>query len=630
MSAALSIAALVLAVVLAIAGLAKLADLDGSRKAVAAFGVPGRFARPLGTLLPLAELATAALLAIGAAASQAFLVAGAVSAVALLTAFCAAIALSLIRGRAPDCHCFGQLHSAPAGSRTLARNGALLSLAAFAASGGEAAATVAAAAAALAALVVVAILAPARSGAAEGAGGGIPFGSRAPDFELPGLDGSQRSLQGLLRAGRPLLLVFADPDCGPCIALAPELAGWQREYAGELMIAVIERGGDRATGALADPHGRRNVLLQRHSEVADRYRVDGTPTALLIGADGTVASEAAPGPPAIRALVARSLADDDPGAAAEPAAPVFGPLRRRELVGRTIVAWAAGAGLIAAPAEAGQGQLEIKCRHERCGNRCCPKKAKCGRRGNRKVCICPDGRPACRNRCCPETFVCRRRGRRRRCVCPDGYVVCSGRCVRSKSDPRHCGSCGRECPTGTSCVNGDCAAGDGSGTGPDGSGGCDCPPGKACCEGRCTDLNAENGHCGECGRVCPGGETCCDGECRNLEQDHRNCGRCGRRCASDEVCSQGQCRRRCRDGLTNCDGSCVDTGSDSRYCGGCTGCTGPFDTGECCSGNCCDYNADTCCPGGCKNLALDDENCGACGNACPPDSFCRFGTCTSF
>lgn len=630
MSAALLIAALGLALVLAVAGLAKLADLDGSRQAVAAFGVPDRFAGALGALLPVAELATATLLVAGAAASRPVLVAGAVAAIALLAAFCAAIAASLLRGRAPDCHCFGQLHSAPAGAGTLARNGGLLSLAAFTASGGEPAPTIAAAALALAALVVVTALSPDRRGAARGVAGGLPLGSRAPDFELPALDGRTRSLNGLLRAGRPLLLVFADPDCGPCIALAPELAEWQHEHAGELTIAVIERAADRAALAPADPHGRRNVLLQPRSEIADRYRVDGTPTALLIGADGRVASEAAAGPPAIRALVALGAAGGDPGAVAAPTVPALAPLRRRELVGRTVAAWAAGAGLTAAPAWATREQLEIKCRHERCGDRCCPKKAKCGRRGNRKVCICPDGRPACKNRCCPETFVCRRRGRRRRCVCPDGYVVCAGRCVRRGSDPGHCGSCGRQCPTGTSCVNGDCVGGDGSGTGPDGSGGCDCPPGKACCAGACTDLNTDNRHCGDCGRTCPAGETCCDGQCRNLQQDHRNCGRCGRRCASDEVCSQGQCRRRCRGGLTNCDGSCVDTNSDSRYCGGCSGCTGPFDTGECCSGTCCDYNAQTCCPGGCRNLALDDENCGACGNACPPDSFCRFGTCTSF
>jgi hypothetical protein len=47
---------------------------------------------------------------------------GAVAALALLALFLAAIAFSFARGRRPDCHCFGQLHSAPIGSRTVIRN----------------------------------------------------------------------------------------------------------------------------------------------------------------------------------------------------------------------------------------------------------------------------------------------------------------------------------------------------------------------------------------------------------------------------------------------------------------------------------------------------------------------------
>jgi len=43
--------------------------------------------------------------------------------------FSAAIALRLARGSAPDCHCFGQLHSAPVSWKTLARNGVLTLLA---------------------------------------------------------------------------------------------------------------------------------------------------------------------------------------------------------------------------------------------------------------------------------------------------------------------------------------------------------------------------------------------------------------------------------------------------------------------------------------------------------------------
>src|SRR5918992_6280688 len=50
---------LVLAAVFVVAGLAKLADRAGSRQALRDFGVPAVLVTPLGTLLPLAELAVA-------------------------------------------------------------------------------------------------------------------------------------------------------------------------------------------------------------------------------------------------------------------------------------------------------------------------------------------------------------------------------------------------------------------------------------------------------------------------------------------------------------------------------------------------------------------------------------------
>ena len=59
---ALLLARLLLALVFAAAGAAKLADREGSRRAIVDFGVPAALAAPLGLLLPLAELAVAATL----------------------------------------------------------------------------------------------------------------------------------------------------------------------------------------------------------------------------------------------------------------------------------------------------------------------------------------------------------------------------------------------------------------------------------------------------------------------------------------------------------------------------------------------------------------------------------------
>src|SRR5215216_3166895 len=126
MDAALLIARLVLAALFSLAGVAKLSDLKGSRQAIIAFGVPSAIAAPLGLLLPLAELTVAATLLPSSTAWW-----GALGALALLSLFLVGITYNLARGRKPDCHCFGQLHSAPAGWKTLARNGALAVVAGF-------------------------------------------------------------------------------------------------------------------------------------------------------------------------------------------------------------------------------------------------------------------------------------------------------------------------------------------------------------------------------------------------------------------------------------------------------------------------------------------------------------------
>src|SRR5260370_3196019 len=126
MGIALRIARLLLTVVFFVAGLAKLADRAGSQQALRDFGVPALLANPLGVLLPLVELAVAVALIPVIAGWW-----GAIGALVLLLLFVVGITVNLIRGRTPDCHCFGQLHSAPVGWPTLLRNLILVAIAGF-------------------------------------------------------------------------------------------------------------------------------------------------------------------------------------------------------------------------------------------------------------------------------------------------------------------------------------------------------------------------------------------------------------------------------------------------------------------------------------------------------------------
>src|SRR5438067_1778070 len=126
LDAALLAARLLLAALFVVAALAKLADRAGSRHALIDFGVPAQLASPLGVLLPVAELAVAVALIPARSA-----VWGAAGALALLLLFIAGIAVNLALGRKPDCHCFGQLSSGPAGWPTLVRNIVLAGVAVF-------------------------------------------------------------------------------------------------------------------------------------------------------------------------------------------------------------------------------------------------------------------------------------------------------------------------------------------------------------------------------------------------------------------------------------------------------------------------------------------------------------------
>jgi uncharacterized membrane protein YphA (DoxX/SURF4 family) len=117
-------ARLVMAATFAVAGAAKLADRRGARRAVGDFGVPQFVAGPVGTALPLAELAIAIGLLPDASARW-----SALAALGLLAAFSTLMITNLARGRRPDCHCFGQVRSAPIGPWALARNVGLAGLA---------------------------------------------------------------------------------------------------------------------------------------------------------------------------------------------------------------------------------------------------------------------------------------------------------------------------------------------------------------------------------------------------------------------------------------------------------------------------------------------------------------------
>ncbi len=224
------------------------------------FGLPGSAARLAAAGLPVLELAVAAGLLIDATARYAAAVG-----FVLLLAFIVGIVRVTSQGRAPDCHCFGQLHSEPAGPSAIVRNALLAALAGTVVvagggpaipgglahlSGAQVALAIVVAVAIVLALVVATLWGERRrlrdelEGAlAAGERPGLPRGALAPDFELVPVRGTAASLSDLMRMERAAVLVFVSTSCPACVQLLPVIARWQRSLAGTVTLATVFSGG---------------------------------------------------------------------------------------------------------------------------------------------------------------------------------------------------------------------------------------------------------------------------------------------------------------------------------------------------------------------------------------------------
>jgi thiol-disulfide isomerase/thioredoxin/uncharacterized membrane protein YphA (DoxX/SURF4 family) len=326
-----------LAVVFAVAGLEKLRDREGTRHALGEFGVPAPLTRGVGFALPLAELAAAVLLLPARTALY-----GAVAALVLLALFSAAIGWNLAHGRTPECHCFGQLHSAPASWRTLARNGvlaavAIVTLVASISEPGTSttawiadldgaellALVVAIAAVALLVVGAVAFLTLLRSygkvlvrldrveealaelGISVGEREELPEIGLEPGTPAPVFAG----LEELLAPSLPVLLLFTSPNCVPCKALLPRAAEWQREHADVLTVAFASDGNAEDVRGEAEEFELDHVLVDEGRRIYEAFHAAGTPSAVLIGPDATIGSWVASGSDWIEQLVSQITAE---------------------------------------------------------------------------------------------------------------------------------------------------------------------------------------------------------------------------------------------------------------------------------------------------------------------------------
>jgi thiol-disulfide isomerase/thioredoxin/uncharacterized membrane protein YphA (DoxX/SURF4 family) len=333
-----------LSAVFVLAAFTKLRDRAGFRNSLVEFGLPPLLTAPLSTILPLTEMVVG--LALLPARSARL---GSVGALVLLSAFIIAIGIALAKGRRPNCNCFGQILSKPIGWNLVVRNLGLALIPSLLLAYGPPQPSLTdwisgltpvstllfAFGLACCALLCVQswltfqliqqggrvllrldemeksfgrqVPAPAPLPAKASNSVGLPIGVQAPDFTLADSNGERVSLTQFRTTGKPTLLLFTSPHCGPCLALMPEIAQWQRHQSPHFNLAIISEGAldeNRKKFSAAEIN---TFLLQEAGQVSDAYLAPGTPAAVLIRPDGTIGSPIAAGSEPIRSLVANTI-----------------------------------------------------------------------------------------------------------------------------------------------------------------------------------------------------------------------------------------------------------------------------------------------------------------------------------
>ena len=158
---------------------------------------------------------------------------------------------------------------------------------------------------------------------------------------------------------------------------------------------------------------------------------------------------------------------------------------------------------------------------------------------------CPPGRKKCGNKCCPKNAKCQNG----KCKCKPGFKKCGKKCVDTDTSIKHCGDCNRPCDKGPDdiCVDGGCTTGQACGDG--------AITGAEVCDG--DDLGGES--CVSQGFI--GGTLACSDDC--LSYDTSGC--IPAECFNPDDCPDpaSLCEQ------ATCDGNICGSGPKPGIGGGC-------------------------------------------------------------
>jgi len=123
-------------------------------------------------------------------------------------------------------------------------------------------------------------------------------GTPAPALKLPDLTGKEIDLADF--RGRETLLLFWNPGCGFCQQLLPQLKDWEQNRPEKAPAVLVVSTGEVEANAA---HGLMStIVLDDGWNAGASFGATGTPSAVLVDAEGKVASPVGVGGPAVLEL----------------------------------------------------------------------------------------------------------------------------------------------------------------------------------------------------------------------------------------------------------------------------------------------------------------------------------------
>lgn len=331
---------LVLAVVLWVSGVAKLRSPGSVASAFTELKVPGVFDRAwIQRIFPWAEILLGVLLLV---APGWFAPVTAIAAVVLFAAYWALIYQALGFDAPVSCNCFGRASTEPVTHWTLWRNTALLALSVFwaVASFFDSVPSLLSRATGNDVLWIVGIVcatgtlylaispasrraAAAKADAGRGSGavsdgpvspgaGVAPATPEADDDDyvrrpIPGVvvKNSKDEMVALshLAAVRARLLIYVSPGCGSCSETIAGAVEWSRDLDPAVQVHLVTSAPREALEVVADESLWSEALYEVGGFMQEFLGLAGTPSAVLLGADGLLAGGPVVGPQAITEFV---------------------------------------------------------------------------------------------------------------------------------------------------------------------------------------------------------------------------------------------------------------------------------------------------------------------------------------